>query len=366
MEIKTDQKTAVMNSVKINLCFLFVFAWHFAFAQNTSRLPVYFPNGMVMDSKNNLFVSCNSQQPDIVKIGPDGQATEFMSTALYRKNKSEKWSSVDLFTPAGLAIDEEDNIYIADKGAADILRVSPDGKVIIVAGYKGHVIKDGPLSLASFKNPVFIAIDRNKNIYVTDEGGDERKNTEYGLIRKISAQGEVTTLKDPEGHELHFDAAGMVCDHDGNIFVCDRTGRCIKKITQDGFVSILGGLCGKRKSDPIYKEGDIQTAEFMEPWYITLGKNGEIYFSDIRLNRIIKLTDKKISTVAGNSKIDTQNSNIQGYSEAGYKDGPAKTALFNEPKAILFDKKGNLLIADGMNHCVRKLSTDGLVSTYYK
>ena len=343
-----------------------LFTGSFAIAQNSSRQPVYYPNAIVMDSKNNLYVSCNSQQPDIVKITPDGQATEFMSTALYRKNKSERWPSIDLFTPAGLAIDEDDNIYVADRGAGDILRVSPDGKVIIVAGYKGHVIKDGPLSVASFKKPVFIAIDRNKNIYVTDEGGDERNNTEYGVIRKISAQGEVSTLKDQNAHELHFDAAGMVCDNDGNIFVCDRTGRCIKKIGPDGYVSVLGGLCGKRKTDPIYKEGNIQTAEFMEPWYITLGKEGEIYFSDIRLNRIIKLADKKISTLAGNSKIDMQHSNIQGYSEAGYKDGPAGNALFNEPMGILFDKKGNLFIADGMNHCVRKLSTDGLVSTYYK
>ena len=61
-----------------------------------------------------------------------------------------------------------------------------------------------------------------------------------------------------------------------------------------------------------------------------------------------------------------QHSNIQGYSEAGYADGPAKKALFNEPMGILFDKSGNLLIADGMNHCIRKLSTDGTVSTYYK
>ena len=73
------------------------------------------------------------------------------------------------------------------KGAGDILKISPDGKVIIVAGYKGRAVKDGPVSLASFKNPVFITVDKKKNIYVTDEGGDERKNTEYGMIRKISA-----------------------------------------------------------------------------------------------------------------------------------------------------------------------------------
>lgn len=356
-----------MQHLKKYFCLIFFLSsLTYLYGQNNNKQPVYFPHAIAMDSKNNLYVSCNSQQPDIVKIAPDGSATELVSTSLYCKKKDGRWPSIDLFTPAGLAIDEEDNIYIADRGAADILKITTDGKVTIIAGYKGHVIKDGPVSTASFKNPVFITIDRKKNIYVTDEGGDEKTNTEYGVIRKISAQGEVTTLKDHTGTELHFDAAGMVCDNDGNIFVCDRTGRCIKKITPDGYVSVLGGLCGKRKTDPIYKEGDIQTAEIMEPWYIALGRNGEIYFSDIRVNRIIKLADKKISTVAGNSKIDMQHSNIQGYSEAGYADGPAKKALFNEPMGIIFDKNGNLLIADGMNHCIRKLSTDGTVSTYYK
>jgi len=358
----------IPNYLRKNLIILFLFSCSSILAQNVSKQPVYFPNGIVMDSKNNLYVSCNSQQPDIVKITPEGQASEYVAVDLYRHHKppAQKWASIDLFTPAGMAIDEDDNIYVADRGAADILKVTPDGKVTIVAGYNGHAIKDGPVSVASFQRPFFIAIDGKKNIYVTDEGGDERKNTEYGMIRKISAQGEVTTLKDHDGNELHFDAAGMVCDSAGNIFVCDRVGRCIKKITPDGYVTILGGLCGKRKTNPIYKEGDIQTAEFMEPWFIALGKDGAIYFSDIRLNRVIKIANKKISAVAGNSEIDMQHSNIQGYSEAGYANGPAKTALFNEPLGIVFDKNGNLFIADGMNHCIRKLSINGLVSTYYK
>lgn len=345
---------------------IFLFYYSLAAAQNTAKQPIYFPHGIVFDSKNNLYVSCNSQQPDIVKITPDGNGLEFLSTVLYRHKPSLKWASIDLFTPAGLAIDDDDNIYVADKGAGDILKISPDGKVIIVAGYKGRIIKDGPVAVASFKSPVFITIDKKKNIYVTDEGGDERTNTEYGVIRKISSQGEVTTLQDHRGTEFHFDAAGMVCDSVGDLIVCDRTGRCIKKITPGGYVYTLGGLCGKRKTDPIYKEGGIETAEFMEPWYIALGNNGEIYFSDIRLNRIIKIENKNISTTAGNSKIDTQNSNIQGYSEAGYADGPAKKALFNEPLGMTFDKNGNLYIADGMNHCIRKLSRDGMVSTFYK
>ncbi|OQY96007.1 MAG: hypothetical protein B6D37_03575 [Sphingobacteriales bacterium UTBCD1] len=335
------------------------------FSQNTKQ-PVYYPGAIIIDSKSNLYVSCNSQQPDIVRITPTGEGTEFISTTLYRKKPSEKWPSIELFTPAGMAIDQEDTIYVADIGAGSVLKISPDGHVKVYAGNKGRVLKDGPVSIASFNKPKFIAIDKKKNLYVSDEGGDERNNTEYGVIRKITPQGIVSTIKDRSGTELHFDAAGMVCDSGENLFVCDRAGRCIKKITPDGSVSIMGGLCGKRKTNPVYKEGDVQTAEFMEPWYIALGKNGEIFFSDIRLNRIIKISNKKISTVAGNSTIDLGGGNIQGYSEAGYKDGEAKKALFNEPLGITFDKNGNLFIADGINHCIRKLSPNGIVSTFYK
>ena len=47
----------------------------------------------------------------------------------------------------------------------------------------------------------------------------------------------------------------------------------------------------------------------------------------------------------------------------GWKDGAAKDARFNNPKQIVFDNEGNLLIADAGNHCIRKISRDGIVST---
>jgi hypothetical protein len=336
------------------------------FAQTNSNPPVYYPNALAIDSKGSLYVSCHSQMPDIVKITPDGKGIELVSVTLNLHKAGGRWPSIHDFIPEGLAMDEGDNLFIADRGGADILKVTPDGGVTIFAGNKGHKVVDGPLSIAAFKNLHFISIDRQNNIYVTDEGGDESNNTAYGIIRKITPDGNVSTLKDKNGTEFHFDAAGMDCDTDGDLFVCDRIDRCLKKITPDGTVSIVGGLCGKRKTNPVFKEGDIQSAEFMEPWYICLGANGAIFFSDIRLNRILSIEKNKLSAVAGNSKIDTEGANIQGYSEAGYQDGPAKKALFNEPLGLVFDNAGNLLIADGINHCIRRLSPDGIVSTFYK
>ena len=48
---------------------------------------------------------------------------------------------------------------------------------------------------------------------------------------------------------------------------------------------------------------------------------------------------------------------------SGFRDGPVKDAVFNNPKDIKFDKSGNMFIADYGNHCIRMLSADGIVST---
>jgi len=42
------------------------------------------------------------------------------------------------------------------------------------------------------------------------------------------------------------------------------------------------------------------------------------------------------------------------------------TALFGSPKGMAYDSKGNLFIADTANHCIRKLSPEGMVTTFAK
>ena len=48
---------------------------------------------------------------------------------------------------------------------------------------------------------------------------------------------------------------------------------------------------------------------------------------------------------------------------ADHIDGPRNLARFNYPRQICFDYDGNLFIADTNNHCIRKISPDGNVTT---
>lgn len=48
----------------------------------------------------------------------------------------------------------------------------------------------------------------------------------------------------------------------------------------------------------------------------------------------------------------------------GYQDGEARSALYNKPAQIAIDASGNMYIADRLNHCIRKMTSAGIVSTF--
>ncbi|HZZ75637.1 MAG TPA: hypothetical protein VFE04_06885, partial [Puia sp.] len=61
---------------------------------------------------------------------------------------------------------------------------------------------------------------------------------------------------------------------------------------------------------------------------------------------------------------DGQVSTYAGMEAEGFTNGNSGNAQFRYPAAIAFDKPGNLFVADGGNFCIRKITTDGMVSTF--
>ncbi|MFE9399947.1 RICIN domain-containing protein [Streptomyces flavidovirens] len=99
--------------------------------------------------------------------------------------------------------------------------------------------------------------------------------------------------------------------------------------------------------------GPAVSAQFNLPYGIAVDSAGTLYVSDYKGHRVRKITtDGKISTVAGTG---TAGSDGDG--------GPAISAQLNGPREVAADSAGNLYIADGDNHRVRKITTDGKIST---
>jgi hypothetical protein len=296
-------------------------------------------------------------------------------------------------TRQNLIVDSKDNLYANDGKVIYKITLSADNKVTLSV-YAGQLytyrLEDGPIATAGFNAIGLMTIDRNDNIYLTDsydkikaaigenfvtdsyyENDPAKKYLKYGahysVIRKITPNGVVSTVKTPDGkYILPNDISGMTTDNAGNIvYAAHGFARFIAKIGfAAGTISSLAGQPYKREWCPVYTQGDAGKVEFVSPETIITTRNGEILFTDERLHRIIRIANGKVSTLAGNSVVDPCAQNIGGRAQEGYKDGRALTALFNFPKGIVYDSKGNLFIADMNNHCIRKLSPDGLVTTF--
>ena len=331
----------------------------------------YFSSGLAVDSKGNVFVAGKNNK--IIKITTDGRASHFAGSPRGFTGTADGINAKFDNTSGGIAIDSLDNLYITDNSR--IRKITPNGIVSTIAGLLKAASQDGDRTTASFLHLENITIDNNGNIYVTDyaPGKDWRpgqvSNSTYYFIRKVSPDGTVTTLQNGNTGPLTLQyPRGLSCDAAGNLYVCASSSHCIKKITPAGIITTVAGQCDKTIYHSVYKEGNVNTAVLTTPTGIAIAKNGDIYISDDRMNRIIKIATDKVSTVAGCGKISFTG-NIAGASEEGEKDGKALQAMFHSPNGIAFDKAGNLFIVDGSsrnNSYIRKLSTDGIVTTFCK
>jgi sugar lactone lactonase YvrE len=347
------------------------------------------PSKIVIDSKDNLLVLL---QYGIAKISPDGKVNRFTkdnpnviggkfnnSTYLDRS-----WHNI--------VIDSKDNIYLTERDDKVIYKMVflENGKISFDI-YAGDIWKygvvDGPRDQAQFNGIRDMTIDKSDNIYVTDSyvkiAGEVEKNfitdnfyqkdkslkyiKQFSLLRKLSADGKVTTFKNAEGkYILPNGVVGITADNEGNIvYTTGGFARSIEKIivTNSSF-SHVAGKPYKREWCPVYTPGDTSKAELFSPETIIVNKSGEIIYADERDHRVTKIAAGKVTTLAGNNIIDPCAQNIGGRAQEGHKDGKALTALFNFPKGLAYDSKGNLFIADQSNHCIRKLSPDGMVSSF--
>jgi fibronectin-binding autotransporter adhesin len=89
--------------------------------------------------------------------------------------------------PCSVATDSSGNVFVVDCAAHTIRKITPAGVVSTFAGsYLLSGVLDGQGSAARFNTPAGIAVDRSDNIYVAEYGG--------AVVRKITPAGYVTTL----------------------------------------------------------------------------------------------------------------------------------------------------------------------------
>ena len=262
---------------------------------------------------------------------------------------------VGLYVPYGIKSTETGTQLVADTYSNRILEVKEDvvkvvaGKTALNGGFK-----DGEALEAYFDQPIDIAQDSEKSIYVTDSENHVIRKIVGGKVWTLTGTGKPGYIDSQDYAKAQFNQPmGLTIDDDDNLYVADTLNHTIRKIAPDGVVTTVAGT---NKSG--YKDGSLSEALFNEPTDVVITGEGVFYVVDSGNQAIRKIEKDRVTTVAGGT---TKVVEETGYKMGGYVDG-AK-AQFNFPKSLVVLDNGEILVADTLNHAIRKIKTDGTVVT---
>ena len=210
---------------------------------------------------------------------------------------------------------------------------------------------DGTGTTARFDSPSGVAVDNDGNVYVAD--------TRNNRIRKITPEGVVSTLagstkgyQDGAGAVAQFyEPAGVAVDSAGNVYVADNWNHRIRKISPEGVVSTLAGSGPTGAGQGGFADGDGTKAQFNKPTGVAVGSDGNVYVTEDGSARIRKINPEGVvSTLAGSDSY-------------GYQDGTGTAARFSFLSSVTVDSSGNVYVTEFYSSRIRRISSEGVVST---
>ncbi len=293
------------------------------------------PTGVAIDSKGNTYVT----EPDlhiVRKITPDSVVTVFAGVVGIEGSTDGPAAQALFSYPKGITVDGNDNLLVAQRGA--VRKISSNGVVSTVAGNLGFItsvaidsagtiyaggyksvvkISQGtvtPLVIApGFAGTLYLAVDTSSNLYIGDSatGGPELESSGNAVVYRLAPNGTLLTLigfaPQPVGTKAAFSLNGLATDLAGNVYV----------------------------SNGMY--------------YFSSTQNTGLLYTG---NTIIRVNPNGLTrTVAG----------ILG--QTGSLDEAGASALFNNPKGLVVDPQGNIVVADSGNNTVRRISPLARVTT---
>ncbi|WP_165452164.1 S-layer homology domain-containing protein [Paenibacillus thalictri] len=305
----------------------------------------YSPEGVAVDSSGNVYVvDTSNHRIQKLTLGTNGIQDSWNE---WKKSDGGIGTGLgEFFNPAGVAVDSNGNMYVADannhriqKYAAVTNSWSQFGKLTPVTG----------TALGEFNSPEGVAVDNSGNVYIAD--------TNNHRIQKLTVSTNEWSEWKKSGGGSGSGAGefssprGIAVDSGGNVYVADTSNHRIQKLAL--------GTNGAPDSWSEWKKSGGGSGsglgEFSSPRGVAVDNSGNVYVVDTGNHRIQKLN------VGANGTPDS-------WSE-WKKDGGGSgsgAGEFSSPRGIAVDSGGNVYVADTSNHRIQKLTpgTNGVSESW--
>jgi len=359
------------------------------------------PTDVAVDSAGNLYIADVSNER-VRKVDASGTITTVAGNGTNSYNgDSIAASSAELSNPMGVAIDKAGNLYIGDFGDARVRKVtnaeSPVNFRPVDVGANStqnvflsintaltltSVGTSGDFSVQSdscaLNTPLsagtlctlqvqfaptkpgqrwfpLVATDSGANLYsfgLEGTGVGSALALTPGIIATVAGTGTAGYNGDniaATSAGLYY-PQGVAVDSAGSLYIADTDNSRIRKVDAGGIITTVAGNGAQG-----YNGDNIAatSAELYNPNGVAVDSAGNLYIADMNNNRIRKVDASGIiTTVAGNGTFGYNGDNIA-----------ATSAELWNPATVAVDSAGNLYIADDFNYRVRKVDTNGVITT---
>lgn len=208
--------------------------------------------------------------------------------------------SAQLNNPLGVAAGD-DFVVVADSANLRIRKVSADGVMTTIAGSglpSGPF--EGPALDVGILQPFGVALGPDGALYYTELSGQRvQRLGSDGNVSTVAGTGQTGYSGDggPATDATLNGPAGVAVAGDGTIFVAERDGNRVRRISPDGTVSTVAGTGRAGFSGD---GGPASEAELDKPSYLAIGPDGALYIADSGNNRVRRVdADGTITTFAG-------------------------------------------------------------------
>jgi len=259
-------------------------------------------------------------------------------------------TSAVLASPAALLSDGAGNLYFTDQATSRIRKVTQAGVVTTLAGNGSSGYVEGTGTGATFSWPQALSNGPSGTLMIADTNSQKIRSLSSANVSGFfagSSQGTAGTVGTVAASIKFYTPRGVLYyAPTTTTYVSDTGNNRIILLNSTGTISaIIGQVTGGLTN------GTGTAAKFNYPEGLAVDTSGNVYVADTQNHSIRKITQAGVVTT------------VAGTGISGYADGSAASAQFKSPGALAVSSDGTVYVSDTGNHRIRKIATDGTVST---
>jgi hypothetical protein len=252
------------------------------------------PLGLTVDGQGNVYLT-DVGNNRVRKVSPDGTITLVAGGGTGGLGDGGLATSAQLRSPHGVAVDGLGDVYIADTFDNRVRKVSPGGIITTFAGtgLSGPPTSGngGPATSANMA-PAGVAVDGQGNLYIADYANNlVREVTPGGTINTVAGTGTAGSSGDggpATSAELNY-PMGVAIDGQGNFYIYMN---CELREVSGGTITTIADTadtCGNSGDGGLATSAQINGANAGATSALAVDGPGSIYLSDWSNNRIRKI-----------------------------------------------------------------------------